>query len=211
MKRRFLICRSALLAAGTLALGSHARGDTIVHTTNFSEEIVIATDTYESASGNVLFTVSGVGYSDSLSPNIAADLAADSELPTQISSTALLIPQVSEYQFLTGQGPSYFVPNDLGPAIKASTNNNNVQDLTPAGPYTFLYAAGGPGFAFTGDEYATAIRAESYSTGTVGPDGSIYQGTVTFAFLAVNIIEKPVAATPAALPSKNRLLENVCI
>src|ERR1700677_3464806 len=81
-----------VLAAGTL-LALNAQSDPIVNTTDLNENIVVETDTFETADGSVLFTTNGVGYSSWLSPNIAADLAADTTLPLQIQSTASLIPQ----------------------------------------------------------------------------------------------------------------------
>ena len=79
--------RSFLVLAVALAANAHA--DPILHTTAFDENIVIATDTFETAGGAVIFSTGAVGFSDWLSPNIASDLAGDPAVPIQFNQLYL--------------------------------------------------------------------------------------------------------------------------
>ena len=181
--------RSLLVLAVALAANAHA--DPIINFTVFTETIVIATDTFETSSGTVLFTTNDIGYSDWLSPVVASDLAGDSTLPAQVQSTASLIPQVSEYQFVTEQGPGYLVLGGVGPAIP------DPYTVFPVTVSDALAAASGPGYSIVGPENATSIVSRSYSTGGFALDGStLVEGTVTFNVYDENIVERPVAATP---------------
>ena len=180
-----------VLAAGTL-LALNAQSDPIVNTV-LNENIVIETDTFETAGGSVLFTTNGVGYSSWLSPNIAADLAADTTLPLQIQSTASLIPQVSELELLTNPitGNAYLVINGAGPAIENQTGTEDLQLDSE------LETAGGPGYSTIGSPITTSVGEWSYSTSATEPNGSTLDGTVNFQVSDINIIERPIgAATP---------------
>jgi hypothetical protein len=152
----------------------------VVHFIDCSQVIVIGTDTFETTGGAVLFTTSDVGLSDWLSPLIAADLSADSNLgldsgagfPLQIESTASLVPRVSEYQFLASQGPAYIVLGAAGLAVLGS-----------------------------------AADVASDTTGGLAPDGSILDGTLTFDVFTENIVEQPV--TPGAVPKPSALVSSL--
>ena len=61
-------------------------------TRSFAEDIIIATDTFETSLGTVFSATNGLGNGDWLSPNIASHLAGDPLVPSQIQSTASLIP-----------------------------------------------------------------------------------------------------------------------
>ena len=54
--------------AGTLGLVASVHADPIV-TTTFAEDVFVETDTFETSSGSVLFTLSGMGYTDWLNPS----------------------------------------------------------------------------------------------------------------------------------------------
>ena len=180
-----------VLAAGTL-LALKAPSDPIVNTV-LNENIVVETDTFESAGGSVLFTTNGVGYSSWLSPNIAADLAADTTLPLQIQSTASLIPQVSELEFLSNPitGNAYLVIDGAGPAIENQTGTE-YQQLDSE-----LEMAGGPGYSTIGSPITTTVGEWSYTTSATEPNGSTLDGTVNFQVSDINIVERPIgAATP---------------
>ena len=152
----------------------------------------------------MLFTLSDIGYSDWLSAVIAADLGGaipcnqcppGTAPPLLGQTTASLIPQVSEYQFLTSQGPEAVLPGGFGPAILGPTGDVTVD------PLNALMSAGGPGYVTAGPEVPTSAGSYSYDTYAFEPDGSLLEGTVTFDVYDINLIEKPVAATaePAAL------------
>ena len=175
-----------------VALAANAHADPIVHTTGFTEEIVLETDTFETSGGTILFTTNGIGYSDWLSPVIAADMAGDSTLPIQVQSTASLVARASEYQVLAEQGPNYIVLGGVGPAIVDPFAD---QDIGFDVGYA-LAAAGGPGYAVVGSPSATSVGFSSYTTGAIEPDGSLLEGTLTFDVFAENIVEQPVSATP---------------
>ena len=141
----------------------------------------------------MLFTTNGVGYSSWLSPNIAADLAADTTLPLQIQSTASLIPQVSELELLTNPitGNAFLVINGAGPAIENQTGTEDLQLDSE------LETAGGPGYSTIGSPITSTVGEWSYSTSATEPNGSTLDGTVNFQVSDINIIEKPIgAATP---------------
>jgi hypothetical protein len=118
-----------LVVVGMIALSLTAHADTIVNTVAFTETLLIGTDTFEIPAGSQLFVINGVGYSGSLSPVIASGFAsnapcnfcfsvpAGSPLPIQIQSTAALIPEFSEYDFLTQVSPDYVVVGGAGPAL----------------------------------------------------------------------------------------------
>jgi hypothetical protein len=118
----------------------------------------------------------GVGYSSWLSPNIAADLAADTSLPLQIQSTASLIPQVSELEFLTNPitGNAYLVIDGAGPAIENQTGTEYLQLDSE------LETAGGPGYSTIGSPITATVGEWSYSTSATEPNGSTLDGTVNF-------------------------------
>jgi len=192
MKRESPLYQCIFVFAGSVALAVSAQADPIVHTTQFDEDIVVITDTFETSAGTVLFTTNGVGYSDWLSPNIAADLSGDSTVPAQIQSTAALAALASEYQFLAGQGPQYIVLDGIGPAI-----------LDPLADYVTgfevgyaLAAATGPAYSIMGSPVFTTIGQSTYNDGTIEPDGSLLDGTVTFDVIHESIVEQPAAATP---------------
>jgi hypothetical protein len=199
--RSAMKCTIFVLAAA-VALVANAQADPIVHTTNFSEEIVVVTDTFETSGGAVLFTTNGVGYSDWLSPFIASDLAGDSTIPAQVQSTASLVAKASEYQVLAEQGPNYLVLNGAGPAMLDPFED---QDIALDVGYA-LTATGGPGYSMMGSPIITSFGTRSYSTGAVEPDGSILEGTITFDVFGEGIVEQPVA-TPE--PSMLALLGSV--
>jgi hypothetical protein len=180
------------VAVGTL-LALSAQSDPIVNTTDLNENVVVETDTFETADGSVLFTTNGVGYSSWLTPNIAADLAADTTLPLQIQSTAFLIPQVSELEFLTNPitGNAYLVIDGAGPAIENQTGTEYLQLDSE------LETAGGPGYSMIGSPITTSVGVWSYSTSATEPNGSTLDGTVNFQVSDINIVEQPIgAATP---------------
>jgi len=132
--------------AGAAALSANAHADPIVHNTVFSEIIVMETDTFETSGGTGLFTTNGVGYTDWLSSDIAADLAGDPAVPTQIQSTVSLVALASEYQFLAETGPQYIVLGGIGPAI---VNPFPDQDIGFDVGYA-LAAAAGAGYSIVG-------------------------------------------------------------
>jgi hypothetical protein len=176
-----------LLAGAGLAANVHA--NPIVNNTVFSENIFIETDTIENPSGSALFTISGVGYSDWLSSIISGDFSVDSTVPSQIRSTVAAVPQVSEYQFLSQQGPDYIV---IGAGPATSGDHSTFPDDIDAA----FEATGGPGYSITGTPSATTVGQWSYSTVSIAPDGSILEGTVNFDVVSVNIVEQPAAAAP---------------
>ena len=190
------------------ALTGNAHGSPIVISTDFSELIVIGTDTFEATSGSVLFTTNAVSYSDWLSPIIAGDLATDPTLPTQVQSTASLIPEVSELQFLTEQlgggapgelltGGDYIVLGGIGPAFPGTTGDIGV-DVGYA-----LEAAGGAGYSIVSTTPST-VGQVSYTTGALAPDGDVVEGTVNIDVYDIDYVERPVAAVPE--PSSLALL-----
>ena len=201
--------QSIFVIAAALAAQAHA--DTIVNTIAFTETLIVGTDTFETPGGSTLFTISGVGYSDSLSAVIAADLAsnapcgfcnsvpAGTPLPTEIQSTAFLIPQLSEFDFLTELTPDYVVVGGAGPAIAYP---GGVSD-SPTDFINTLVNAGGPGYSMVGTN-ATGIGNWSFNTGGFAPDGGLLEGTVTFDVFELDIVEQPAAATPE--PSTPTLL-----
>jgi hypothetical protein len=195
MKRGSFVCRSIFVAAA-VALGAMAQANPIV-TTTFEEDIVLATDTFEDSPGTVLFSTSGVGYSDWLSPIVGADLAADPNVPVQVQSSAPLIVFASEFQFLAGQGPQYIVFGGLGPAVLdpnpiivagvPSITVDVVHDLAAAGP---------PGFVTLGTEAIAVIGQATYETGGFAPDGTLLEGTLNFDLISENIVEQSASTTP---------------
>ncbi len=163
-----------------------AQSDSIV----LDENIVVETDTFETAAGSVLFTTNGIGYSSWLSPNIAADLAADTTLPSQIQSTASLIPEVSELELLTNPitGNAYLVIDGVGPALEIDTGDEYLELDAE------LEKAGEPGYSTIGSPITTSAGLWSYSTSATEPNGSTLDGTVNFQVSDINIVERPVGA-----------------
>jgi hypothetical protein len=185
--------RAIFVLAGAVALCANSHADPVLHTTTFAEDIFIETDTFETSSGSVLFTTNGVGYTDWLSPIIAADLAGDPAVPAQIQSTVSLVTLASEYQFLTEKGPQYIVFGGVGPAIVDPSTGQNItvdEDF-----YRAMETAGGPGYSIV-DVIPEHIVNVTYETGAIEPDGSIIDGTVTFFVAEESIVERPVVATP---------------
>jgi hypothetical protein len=151
MKRGSLLYQSMFVIAGVAALGAKAQGETI-QSTAFTIDIVVTTDTFETSGGTVLSTTSGVGYEVPLSPGLVSDMteglavSSSGALPSQVLSTLPLIPEVSDYDFLTvvpTGNSDYIVLNGVGPAFLGSTDNALV-DVANA-----LVAAGGPGYSLT--------------------------------------------------------------
>jgi len=196
MKRSSFLHQSILVAAaGALALAPNAHASPIVNSTVFAETLVVETDLFETPGGTILFTTNGVGYSDWLSPIIAADLAGDPSIPSQIQATAALVALASEYQFLADQGPTYIVLGGVGPPILDPFADQNIGldvGYSPA-------AAAGSAYSIVGPPIVTTIGTWSYSTAAIEPDGSILQGTVNLSGYNVNIIEQP-APEPSTLP-----------
>ena len=190
--QRSLLYQSIFVVAATLATSAHA--GPVVNNTVFSENIFIETDTIENPSGSALFTISGVGYSDWLSSIITGDFSGDSTVPLQIRSTVAAVPQVSEYQFLSQQGPDYIV---IGAGPATSGDHSTFPDDIDAA----FEATGGPGYSIVGSPSATTVGQWSYPTTSLAPDGSILEGTVNFDVVSVNIVEQPVSISAAPEPS----------
>jgi PEP-CTERM motif-containing protein len=200
MKRGSLLYQCMLVIAGVAALGAKAQG-TPIQSTAFAVDVVITTDTFETAGGAVLFTTSGVGYNENLSPSMAADIAADTTLPLQVQSTASLIPQVSDYVFLTETpseiGPDYFVLDGVGPAIAGTGNQqgNLFVDVADA-----LIAAGGSWYSLTmplADVPLLAGPSDIYAvTGSGGDPDVTWVGDIAINVYDQNIVEQAPAAVP---------------
>jgi PEP-CTERM motif-containing protein len=190
MKHGSLLYQTIFAVAIAFAANAHA--DPIVRTTSFDENIIIATDTFETTGGAILFSTNGVGYTDWLSPDIAADLAGDPLVPAQVQATALLVALASENQFLTEQGTNYIVLGGVGPAVPDS---DGFVEL-PADVGNALAAVGGPGYSIVGSPVYSTVGQPTYQTGAVEPDGSIIDGTVNFDLIGESIVEQPAAATP---------------
>jgi hypothetical protein len=206
--KRSQVSQLIVVIAGCTALAATAHADPIVNTIAFTETLLVGSDTVETLAGATLFTITGAGYSDSLSPVIAADFASNapcnfcysvlvgSPLPIQIQSTAFLIPQLSEYAFLTELTPDYVVVRSAGPAIAFSGGAAD----SPTDFINALVTAGGPGYSIVGAPSASSIGNWSFDTGGFAPDGSLLEGTVTFDVFELDIVEQPVAATPEPSP-----------
>ena len=188
MKRDALLTCAILIAAGVAVAAPEAHADPVVITTIFVETIVVATDTFETADGTVVATSSGVGYSDWLSPTIAADLAGDTTLPLELRSIASLVPQVSEYQFLAEQSPGDYIVSGSGGTIIS-----NVPDIVNYLYYDFM-APGGL-YSLVSVTPVT-VGSASYNTGALEPNGDLIEGTVTFDVYDLNVVEQQVAAVP---------------
>jgi PEP-CTERM motif len=184
-----LLVGAGAAVALMISFAGAAHSQTVV-STQFVETLVVGSDTFETATGTVLFTTDAVGYSDWLSPIIAGDLAGDSALPIQVRSTASLIPEVSEYQFLSEQGPNYIVLGG-GPALAFATYLPSL----PAALGADLEAAGGPGYSLV-SETVSFVTEQSYSTGAFEPNGDLLDGKATFDVYDVSLVEKPVSAVP---------------
>jgi hypothetical protein len=188
MKPKLLWLPLAWIAA------SNVYGMPIVTFHSFDEVIIYVTDTFETAGGTPLFATNGVAYSDSLSPMIASQMSADSTLPIQVRSTAGLIPEVSEYQFVTAQGLTYVLLNGTAPAI-----------VDPSGDYdsdagNALVAAGGAAFASIGSPIYITSGRQSYTTFGLSDDGSTEViGAATFDIFEETIIERALV-TPEPGP-----------
>jgi hypothetical protein len=179
-----------LVLAGVAALGTKAQAEV---STAFTIDIVITTDTFETSGGTVLFTTSGVGYSDPLSPGMAAQVAADSTLPLVVQSTASLIPELSDYDFLTvtPSGISdYVVLGGVGPASLGSTGDLFV-DVADA-----LVAVGGPGYSLITPLAGSAVLTwESVEIVSASEPEEIV-GNIAVNVYDQNIIEQAPAAVP---------------
>ncbi len=193
MKRGTLLCQSILVIAGAAALSVNVQGDP-VQTTSFAIDALISTDTFETAGGAVLFTTAGVGYSEALSPGLVAKMAADSTLPALIQSTLSLIPQVSDYDFLTMTPvgiSDYYVLNGVGPASLGFTGNL-FSDVENA-----LVAAGGPGYSPVTPLDGSAVSAGGFIyTGITASVPSPWEGDIIVQAFDQNIVEKAPAAVP---------------
>jgi hypothetical protein len=180
---------AGVVMAGIVAIAANAQANPVEQTTNFDEDIAIETDTFETPSGAVLFTTNGVGYTDWLAPNIAADLAGDSAIPAPIQSTASLVAFASEYQFLAEQGPQYVVLGGVGPAIL----DPHADYVTGFDVGIALAAATGPAYSILGSPIFTTVGERTYNDGVIEPDGSLLEGTVTFDIFDESIVEQPVS------------------
>jgi hypothetical protein len=218
MKRRSLLYQSLFVMAGVAGLGAKAQGSPInTQSTSFTVDIAVTTDTFETAGGAVLFTTSGVAYETPLSPDLVAGMTGGLEvsspetLPSQVLSTLALIPEVSDYDFLTvvPTGISdYIVLNGVGPAFLGSTNNVLV------GVADALVAAGGPGYSLTtplADVPILTGPTDTYVVSASTPEPWV--GDITIDVYDQNIVERAVA-TPEpkslALLGAGMLLLIVC-
>lgn len=196
MKRGSLLYQCMFVIAGVAALGARAHGSQVQGTT-FTIDVVVTTDTFETAGGAVLFTTTGVGYSNPLSPSFAADLAADTTLPLQVQSTASLIPEVSDYDFLSEPGSDllqdYVV---LGGVASPGSTENVLVDVADA-----LVAAGGPGYSLITPLAGSAVLVEEggpYLLQVLEPEP--WDGGINLAVFDQNIVEEAVATPePKAL------------
>ncbi|HEY1683402.1 MAG TPA: hypothetical protein VGG19_01450 [Tepidisphaeraceae bacterium] len=173
-----LFAAAARVSAGTVGFIS------------FDESITLGTDVFETPGGPV--TTTAVGITTWLSPTAAADLAADPTVPAQLQGALSAFPQVSDYEFLTEQGPNYIVLNDIGPAI-----NDGSGDLTIDVPAA-LATAGGSDYAVT-NVVTSFIGVFSYTFYAFDQNGDEEVGTVNFNVGNVSETEQQIVPEPSTL------------
>lgn len=190
MKRGSLLYQRMLVIAGVAALGAKAQGSQ-VQTTNFEIDVVITPDTFETSGGTVLFTTTGVGYDQALSPSIAADLAGDSAYPLPVQSTAPLIPEVSDYDFLSEPATDFLQDYVvLGSVVSAPSAQNVFMDVANA-----LVAAGGPGYSLTAPLSGSATNTYTQTFVLSVSEPEPWTGDIAIGVFDQNVVEQ-AAATP---------------
>jgi hypothetical protein len=200
MKRNAWLLPLVFLLAGTAAYAGP-----IIAFSNFTENVVYGTDTFENSGGTVLSTVQFVGWSDELPADIAGEIAGDPAFPlpphnvtnplsdpaaiTFIQSTVSQFALTTDLAFLTGPLPSVFLTSATPNVYIGSPS-----DVTL--PESFLQTLF-PGFVVTYPVSAYSLGTATYNTGALDTSiNTLYEGTVTFDLFELDMVSQPAAATP---------------
>ena len=205
MKRGSLLYQSIFVLSGAVALAANAHADPTVIFTNFSENIVYGTDTFETSSGAVLSTIQFVGWSDEIPSDIASQIASDpsflASAPTNstnplydpaatafIKSSASQVALATDLQFLSGQLPNLFL-TDANPTVYVGS----LSDVSAPEPFLETLF---PGFVVEDPVSVYSLGSGTYNTAAFDGPNTILEGTVTFDAFELTMVSKPVAAVP---------------
>jgi hypothetical protein len=198
MKYNSLPFASFVIAAVAVAVGPPAKADP-VQFGSFDVVLVRATDTFKTIGGATLFTASDITYTFELGPTVASDLESDPTVPPWVQTSAAFIPEVSDYDYLVGDGTgtAYLLPNGGGLVI-SFTGDSEAEAIDS------LEAAGGSGSSVE-STLAVSDGSFAYTASAIGPTGDERVGSATYNVFDVTIVEQVLPTSITATPEPGSL------